>query len=145
MSKNIKKAQDCVAVTFSGTWEWRSEAIIPILPESFFGLYLKSEEVQASKEKIITGHYIYKKKGRKIADTFEFTDKKYGIRGASFNGKALLLEILDENNQVIGEAGFELMNDEQNSAIWTLNYSVNSSFLPKKRTLKRMRSLPRYY
>ena len=119
--------------------------LYPILPESFFGLYLKSEETETSNEQIITGQYIYKKRGRKVEDTFEFPDKKYGIRGASFNGKALLLEILDENNQVIGEAGFELVNEEQNSAVWTLNYSIGSFSLPKKRTLKRMRSLPRYY
>jgi len=128
---------------FSGTWEWRSEMLIPIMPESFFGLYLRCEKGESPETNSITGHYIYQKRDRKVMDSFSYSNEQKGIVATGLDGEAVLLELYDEKNNRIGEAKFEIINDEQNLAVWTLKSLIGPFPLPQKQTLKRMRSLPR--
>ena len=143
MHETNKIAQNGSLEVFSGTWEWRSEKLIPVMPESFFGLYLRCENGNTPETKCITGQYIYKKRGRKVMDSFSFSNEQKGIVAIGFDGEAVLLEMYDEKNARIGEARFEIVNEEQNLAVWTLKSFTGSFPIPQKQTMKRMRSLPR--
>ncbi len=128
---------------FSGTWEWYAKKQVKN-SESLFGIYLKIDNQTPSNKNTILGQYIYTHEGRKIQNTFEFLSGKPGLKGDSSDGKTLVLEIYDEKNHSVGKARLEIINEEQNLAVWTLKTYTGSFSLPKKLTLKRMRTMPRY-